>query len=71
MRVIVEFVKNDIGEDQLLLVVRDLLPALLQVLGDDKVSSVWWGGRQAGDRAYTISHTHISLERNAFQLLDK
>lgn len=38
MRVIAEFVKNDLSEDQLLPVVRDLLPALLQILGDSQVS---------------------------------
>ncbi|KAI9638767.1 armadillo-type protein [Dioszegia hungarica] len=39
MRVIAEFVKNDLSEDQLLPVVRDLLPALLQVLGDSNTHS--------------------------------
>jgi hypothetical protein len=37
MRVITEFVKNDLGEEQLLPVVRDLLPALLNILGDTQV----------------------------------
>jgi hypothetical protein len=37
MRVITEFVKNDLSEEQLLPVVRDLLPALLNVLGDAQV----------------------------------
>lgn len=38
MRVIAEFVKSDLSEDQLLPVVRDLLPALLNVLGNVQVS---------------------------------
>jgi len=33
MRVVAEFVKNDLSEDQLLPVVRDLAPALLRILG--------------------------------------
>lgn len=34
MRVVTEFVKNDLSEDQLLPVVRDLVPALLSILGN-------------------------------------
>jgi hypothetical protein len=37
MRVITEFVKNDLSEDQLLPVVQDLVPALLSVLGNPQV----------------------------------
>jgi hypothetical protein len=40
MRVISEFVKNDLSEDQLLPVVQDLVPALLAVLGSPQVSAV-------------------------------
>lgn len=39
MRVIAEFVKNDLSEDQLLPVVQDLLPALMAVLSDAQVSA--------------------------------
>jgi hypothetical protein len=38
LRVIVEFVKDDLTDDQLLPVVRDMLPALLNILGDSHVS---------------------------------
>lgn len=38
MRVVAEFVKNDLSEDQLLPVVRDLAPALLKILGAPEVS---------------------------------
>ena len=38
MRVISEFVKNELSEDQLLPVVRDLAPALLNILGNPQVS---------------------------------
>lgn len=38
MRVIAEFVKNDLSEDQLITVVQGLVPALLQVLGNAEVS---------------------------------
>lgn len=37
MRVIAEFVKNDLSEDQLAPVIRELLPALLRILGDPQV----------------------------------
>ncbi|GFZ49805.1 hypothetical protein JCM24511_07208 [Saitozyma sp. JCM 24511] len=37
MRVVSEFVKNDLSEDQLLPVVQDLVPALLAVLGSPQV----------------------------------
>lgn len=40
MRVVSEFVKNDLSEDQLLPVVQDLVPALLAVLGSPQVSAV-------------------------------
>jgi hypothetical protein len=39
MRVVSEFVKNDLSEDQLLPVVQDLVPALLAVLGSPQVSA--------------------------------
>ncbi|ORY34633.1 armadillo-type protein [Naematelia encephala] len=39
MRVVAEFVKNDLSEDQLLPVVRDLLPALLNILGNPQLHS--------------------------------
>ena len=58
MRVITEFVKNDLSEDQLMPVVEGLMPALLGVLGDERVSLwafsrfvVTWGrgrGRRPG-----------------------
>ena len=38
MRVIVEFVKNDLSEDQLQPVVQSLAPALLTILGDPQAS---------------------------------
>ncbi|KAK1923454.1 armadillo-type protein [Papiliotrema laurentii] len=39
MRVISEFVKNELSEDQLLPVVRDLAPALLNILGNPQAHS--------------------------------
>lgn len=39
MRVVTEFVKNDISEDQLVPVVRDLVPALLTILGNPQSHS--------------------------------
>lgn len=37
MQVFVEFVKADLTEDQLLPVLRELLPVLLDILGDNEV----------------------------------
>lgn len=34
MRVVLEFVKNDLSEDQIIPVIRDLVPALLSILGN-------------------------------------
>ncbi|WRT69867.1 uncharacterized protein IL334_006858 [Kwoniella shivajii] len=48
MRVISDFVRNDLSEDQLLPVVQDLLPAVLAILGDPERHS-------ASTRAQTIS----------------
>nr|XP_019043733.1 hypothetical protein I302_08314 [Kwoniella bestiolae CBS 10118]OCF22663.1 hypothetical protein I302_08314 [Kwoniella bestiolae CBS 10118] len=48
MRVISDFVRNDLSEDQLLPVVQDLLPAVLNILGDPERHS-------ATTRAQTIS----------------
>nr|XP_019009559.1 uncharacterized protein I206_06208 [Kwoniella pini CBS 10737]OCF48340.1 hypothetical protein I206_06208 [Kwoniella pini CBS 10737] len=48
MRVISDFVRNDLSEDQLLPVVQDLLPAVLGILGDPERHS-------ATTRAQTIS----------------
>ncbi|CAK9782992.1 ARM repeat-containing protein [Cutaneotrichosporon oleaginosum] len=39
MRVVTEFVKNELSEDQLVPVVRDLVPALLSILGSPGVHS--------------------------------
>lgn len=39
MRVVQEFVKNDLSEDQLLPVVQHLAPALLAILGNPAVCS--------------------------------
>ncbi|KAK4689861.1 importin-9, partial [Tremellales sp. Uapishka_1] len=39
MRVVTEFVKNDLAEDQLLPVIRDLVPALLVILGNPQMHS--------------------------------
>ncbi|OCF78060.1 hypothetical protein I204_02066 [Kwoniella mangroviensis CBS 8886] len=48
MRVISDFVRNDLSEDQLLPVVQDLLPAVLNILGDPERHS-------ATTRAQTVS----------------
>lgn len=37
MRLFTEFVRNDLSEDQLLPVMRELVPVLLTILGDSKV----------------------------------
>jgi len=37
MRLFTEFVRNDLSEDQLLPVMRELVPVLLAILGDSKV----------------------------------
>jgi len=37
MRLFTEFVRNDLSEDQLLPVMRELVPVLLTILGDPKV----------------------------------
>lgn len=37
MRLFTEFVRNDLSEDQLLPVMKELVPVLLTVLGDSKV----------------------------------
>jgi len=37
MRVVAEFVKNDLSEDQLMPVVQDLAPALLSILANSDV----------------------------------
>ena len=37
MRLFTEFVRNDLSEDQLLPVMRELVPVLLSILGDSKV----------------------------------
>ncbi len=37
MRVVEEFVKNELSEDQLLPVVNELVPALLVILGNPQV----------------------------------
>jgi hypothetical protein len=37
MRVVAEFVKNDLSEDQLTPVVQSLVPSLLSILGDPQV----------------------------------
>lgn len=39
MRVVIEFVKNELSEDQLVPVVRDLVPALLSILGSPHAHS--------------------------------
>ena len=39
MRLFTEFVRNDLSEDQLLPVMRELVPVLLTILGDSKVHS--------------------------------
>ncbi|WOO82150.1 Importin-9 [Vanrija pseudolonga] len=39
MRVVIEFVKNDISEDQLVPVVTDLVPAILAILGNPQTHS--------------------------------
>ena len=39
MRLFTEFVRNDLSEDQLLPVMRELVPVLLTILGDSKVRS--------------------------------
>lgn len=39
MRVVLEFVKNELSEDQLVPVVRDLVPALLSILGSPQAHS--------------------------------
>ena len=36
MRLFTEFVRNDLSEDQLLPVMRELVPVLLTILGDSK-----------------------------------
>ena len=40
MRLFTEFVRNDLSEDQLLPVMRELVPVLLTILGDSKVRSL-------------------------------
>ena len=37
MRLFTEFVRNDLSEDQLLPVMKELVPVLLNILGDSKV----------------------------------
>ncbi|WWC66093.1 uncharacterized protein I303_108715 [Kwoniella dejecticola CBS 10117] len=54
MRVISDFVRNDLSEDQLLPVVEDLLPAVLGILGDPERHS-------APTRAQTISVVRQTL----------
>jgi hypothetical protein len=40
MAVFTEFIKSDLSEDQILPVLRQLLPVLLNILGDQEVSSI-------------------------------
>ena len=47
MRLFTEFVRNDLSEDQLLPVMRELVPVLLTILGDSKV------------RLFTSSSAHL------------
>lgn len=75
MRVIAEFVKNDLSEDQLLPVVRDLLPALLQVLGDSNVSlhlgCVQWKGQAHGQtHSYTTRSECVATFRQVLRMLE-
>lgn len=39
MQVFTEFIKSDLTEDQILPVLRDLLPVLLHILGSPQVSN--------------------------------
>jgi len=39
MQVFTEFIKSDLTEDQILPVLRDLLPVLLHILGSTQVSN--------------------------------
>jgi hypothetical protein len=40
MQVMAEFVRSDVTEDQILPILRQLLPVLMHILGDPAVSSV-------------------------------
>ncbi len=41
MQVFTEFIKADLTEDQILPVLRDLLPSLLSILGATEVGTLW------------------------------
>jgi hypothetical protein len=73
MRVIAEFVKNDLSEDQLLPVVRDLLPALLQVLGDSQVSFTHPACTDEADvqtHSYTTRSECVATFRQVLRMLE-
>lgn len=40
MQVMAEFVRSDVSEDQILPILRQLLPVLMSILGDPLVSSI-------------------------------
>ena len=56
MRLFTEFVRNDLSEDQLLPVMRELVPVLLTILGDSKV------------RLLTASLAHLFMSLPALNL---
>lgn len=47
MRVISDFVRNELSEDQLLPVVQDLLPAVLNILANPQVRKLYFPIGQA------------------------
>ena len=55
MRLFTEFVRNDLSEDQLLPVMRELVPVLLSILGDSKV------------RLLTLSLAHLFMSIGSTQ----
>ena len=55
MRLFTEFVRNDLSEDQLLPVMRELVPVLLTILGDSKV------------RLLTSSFVHLLMPFGSIQ----
>lgn len=55
MRVISDFVRNELSEDQLLPVVQDLLPAVLNILGNPEVCKLYFSIDQ------TLTHNRPTL----------
>ena len=55
MRVISDFVRNELSEEQLLPVVQDLLPAVLNILANPEVRRLYFRASQ------TLTHDRLTL----------